>query len=69
MATPVIDLRERLRRAGMPEDQARAIAAAFEALDRRLDRLEARQRLHTALLTVIAAAVLAPYVDAPFRMG
>ena len=42
------------------------VGTVFEALDQRLDRLEARQRLHTALVTVIAAAVLAPYVGALF---
>jgi hypothetical protein len=86
MATPVIELHERLRRAGMEEPQADAVAGAFEALDRtvdgierrlgeridgverRLDRVEWWQRAHTVFLTIILAAVLAPYVGALFGL-
>ena len=75
MATPVIELHERLRRAGMVEEQAAAVTAAFEALNgqiveltRRLERVESKLRLHTWLLGLILAAVLAPYVAALFGL-
>jgi hypothetical protein len=42
MATPVIELHERLRRAGMEEPQAAAVAGAFEALERAVDGVEHR---------------------------
>jgi tetrahydromethanopterin S-methyltransferase subunit G len=42
MATPVTDLHARLRGAGLTEPQAEAIAAGFEALERRLTDMEQR---------------------------
>jgi hypothetical protein len=66
MATPVIDLRARLRGAGLNEGQADAIAAGFETLDRRmgeiesrLARVEGRMRLLQWVFGVLLGAVIA----------
>ena len=80
MATPVIDLRQRLREADLTEAQADAIAAGFELLDRKIDgldrRLSARLDRHDAMFRLLLAmqlvtlgAVLAPYVGRPFVAG
>jgi hypothetical protein len=74
MATPVTDLR--LRNAGVSEEQADAIAGAFEALSSQIADLshEVRnviigQRIQMGLLLVVAAAILAPYSAAWADMG
>ena len=66
MAAPVIDFRGRLRGAGFDEEQADAIAAGFEALDRRMDgieahlaRLDGRLRLLQWVFSVLFAAMVA----------
>jgi hypothetical protein len=83
MATPVTDLHARLRGAGLSEPQAEAVAAGFEAIDRRmgelerrmdrldarLDRIEARQRWHGRGLWAIAALIVAPYVATLFGLA
>ena len=67
MATPVIDLHHRRLQAGFSQEQAEAIASAFEVLDRRITRIELTLRVHTALLVLILAAVLAPYASSLLR--
>jgi len=69
MATPVTDLRLRLRNAGVPEEQADAISGAFEALSNQIADLSNQvrnviigQRIQMGLLLVVAAAILAPYI-------
>ena len=69
MATPVTDLRLRLRNAGVPEEQADAISGAFEALSNPIADLSNQvrnvivgQRIQMGLLLVVAAAILAPYI-------
>jgi hypothetical protein len=62
VATAVTDLRHRLRNAGASEEQADAIAGAVEAFSSQLGDLRVWQRVHTALLVLILAAVLAPYL-------
>jgi hypothetical protein len=71
MATPVTDLRLRLRNAGVSEDQADAIAGAFESLSNQITDLSipirnvvVGQRIQLALLLLVAAAILAPYIAA-----
>jgi hypothetical protein len=71
MATPVTDLRWRLRNAGVSEEQADAISGAFEALSNQISDLGNQvrnviigQRIQMGLLLVVAAAILAPYVAA-----
>ena len=68
MATPVIDLRLRLRNAGVPEEQADAIAGAFESLSNQISELNRQirnvivgQRIQLRLLLLVAAAFLAVY--------
>ena len=63
MATPVIDLRMRLRNAGMTEQQADAISSAFEAMNSQIRTLVIGQRIQMGLLLVVTAAILAPYVS------
>jgi hypothetical protein len=62
VATPVTDLRHRLRNAGVTEEQADAIVGAVEVLSNQIGDLWVWQRVHTALLVLILAAVLAPYL-------
>ena len=71
MATPVTDLRWRLRNAGVSEEQADAISGASEALSDQISDLGNQvrnviigQRIQMGLLLVVAAAILAPYVAA-----
>jgi hypothetical protein len=71
MATPVTDLRLRLRKAGVSEEQADAIAGAFESLSNQITDLSiqirnvvVRQRIQLGLLLLVAAAILAPYIAA-----
>jgi hypothetical protein len=71
MATPVTDLRFRLRNAGVSEEQADAISAAFEALSNQITDLSIRirnvvvgQRIQLGLLLLVAAAIFAPYIAA-----
>ena len=71
MATPVTDLRWRLRNAGVPEEQADAVFGAFEALSNQIADLANQvrsviigQRIQMGLLLVVAAAILAPYIAA-----
>ena len=71
MATPVTDLRLRLRNAGVSEEQADAIAGAFESLSNQITDLSIQirnvvvgQRIQLALLLVVTAAILAPYIAA-----
>ena len=64
MATPVTDLRLRSHNAGMPEEQADAIAGAFEALSSQIRTLVIGQRIQLALLLVVTVAILAPYISA-----
>ena len=71
MATPVTDLRLRLRNAGVSEEHADAISGAFEALSNQIADLSTQvrnfiigQRIQMGLLLVVAAAILAPYVTA-----
>jgi hypothetical protein len=71
MATPVTDLRLRLRNAGVSEEQADAIAGAFESLSNQITDLSIQirnvvvgQRIQLALLLLVAAAILAPYIAA-----
>jgi hypothetical protein len=71
MATPVTDLRARLRNAGVTEEQADAISGAFEALSNQIAELSAHvrnlvvgQRIQMGLLLLVAAAILAAYVAA-----
>jgi len=72
MATPVTDLRN----AGVPEEQADAIAGAFVALSSQIAELSAQlrslvvgQRIQLALLILVAAAVIAPYIAALADLG
>jgi hypothetical protein len=64
MATPVTDLRLRLRNAGVSEEQADAITGAFEALSNQIRSLVIGQRIQMGLLLVVTAAILAPYISA-----
>jgi hypothetical protein len=71
MATPVTDLRARLRNAGVTEEQADAISGAFEALSNQIAEVSTQlrnlvvgQRIQMGLLLLLAAAILAPYVAA-----
>jgi hypothetical protein len=71
MATPVTDLRLRLRNAGVSEEQADAVSGAFEALSNQIAELSNQvrnviigQRIQMGLLLVVAAAILAPYIAA-----
>jgi len=71
MATPVTDLRLRLRNAGVPEEQADVITGAFESLSSQIAELHSQirsvifgQRIQLGLLLLVAAAILAPYVAA-----
>ena len=71
MATPVTDLRLRLRNAGVSEEQADAIAGAFESLSNQIADLSIQirnlivgQRIQLGLLLLVAAAILAPYIAA-----
>jgi hypothetical protein len=71
MATSVTDLRLRLRNAGVSEEQADAIAGAFEALSNQITDLSIQirnvvvgQRIQLGLLLLVAAAILAPYIGA-----
>ena len=69
MATPVTDLRLRLRNAGVSEEQADAIAGAFEALSNQIRTVVIGQRIQTALLLIVTAAILAPYISALSNLG
>jgi hypothetical protein len=76
MATPVTDLRLRLRNAGVPEKQADAIAGAFEALSNQITDLSIQirnlaigQRIQMGVLLLVAAAILAPYIAAWANMA
>jgi hypothetical protein len=76
MATPVTDLRARLRNAGVTEEQADAISGAFEALSNQITELSIQvrnlvvgQRIQMGLLLLVAAAILAPYVAAWANMA
>ena len=69
MATPVTDLRLRLRNAGVSEEQADAIAGAFEALSNQIRTLVIGQRIQLALLLIVTAAILAPYISALSDLG
>jgi hypothetical protein len=71
MATPVTDLRWRLRNAGVSEEQADAVSGAFEALSNQIADLANQvrsviigQRIQMGVLLVVAAAILAPYIAA-----
>jgi hypothetical protein len=71
MATPVTDLRARLRNAGVTEEQADAISGAFEALSNQIAEVGTQvrnlvvgQRIQMGLLLLLAAAILAPYIAA-----
>ena len=71
MATPVTDLRLRLRNAGVPEEQADAVTGAFDSLSSQISELHSQirnvivgQRIQLGLLLIVAAAILAPYVAA-----
>jgi hypothetical protein len=71
MASSVTDLRLRLRNAGVSEEQADAIAGAFEALSNQITDLSIQirnvvvgQRIQLGLLLLVAAAILAPYIAA-----
>jgi hypothetical protein len=71
MATPVTDLRWRLRNAGVSKEQADAVSGAFEALSNQIADLADQvrsviigQRIQMGLLLVVAAAILAPYIAA-----
>jgi hypothetical protein len=64
MATPVTDLRMRLRKAGVSEEQADAIAGAFEALSDQIRTLVIGQRIELGLLLIVTAGILAPYISA-----
>jgi hypothetical protein len=71
MATPVTDLRLRLRNAGVSEEQADAISGAFESLSNQIADLANQvrsviigQRIQMGLLLVVVAAILAPYIAA-----
>jgi hypothetical protein len=76
MATPVTDLRSRLRNAGVSEEQADAISGAFEALSNQITDLSIQvrnvvvgQRIQMGLLLLVAAAILAPYIAAWANMA
>jgi hypothetical protein len=76
MATPVTDLRLRLRNAGVSEEQADAIAGAFEALSNQITDLGIQirnlaigQRIQMGLLLLVAAAILVPYIAAWANMA
>jgi hypothetical protein len=76
MATPVTDLRLRLRNAGVPEEQADAISGAFEALSNQITDLSIQirnlaigQRIQMGLLLLVAAAILAPDIAARANMA
>ena len=76
MATPVTDLRARLRNAGVTEEQADAISGAFEALSNQITELSTQvrnlvvgQRIQMGLLLLVAAAILAPYIAAWANMS
>ncbi len=76
MATPVTDLRARLRNAGVSEEQSDAISGAFEALSNPITDLSAQvrnvivgQRIQLGLLLLVAAAILAPYIAARGHLG
>jgi hypothetical protein len=64
MATPVTGLRLRLRNAGVSEEQADAIAGAFEALSNQIRTVVIGQRIQMALLLIVTAAILGPYISA-----
>ena len=64
MAPPVTDLRLRLRTPGVSEEQADAIAGAFEALSNQIRTLVIGQRVQMGLLLVVTTAILAPYISA-----
>jgi hypothetical protein len=64
MATPVTDLRARLRNAGVTEEQADAISGAFEPLSNQIAELSPQVRNLVGLLLLVAAAILAPYIAA-----
>ena len=63
MATPVTDLRLRLRNAGVSEEQVDAIAGAFEALSNQIRTVVIGQRIQLALLLIVTAAILGPYIS------
>ena len=76
MATPVTNLRMRLRNAGVSEEQADAISSAFESLSNQIADLSVQvrnlvvgQRIQMALLLLVAAAILSPYVAALADLG
>ena len=76
MATPVADLRLRLRNAGVTEEQAAAITGAFEALSSQIRdvgnqvrSLQIGQRITITLLLLVLAAIIVPYVEDLYRMS
>ena len=76
MATPVTDLRLRLRHAGVTEEQADAITGAFEALSgqirdvgNQVRSLQIGQRITITLLLLVLAAIIVPYVEDLYRMS
>ena len=83
MATPVVDLRRRLRAAGFTEDQADAVSGALELLgervreiERRMERIEARMgrielRLNVliGLVTGLIVLMAAPYFGIAVEPG
>jgi hypothetical protein len=78
MAPPVTDSRRRLRNPAVFDAQADAISGAFEALSNQITELSNQitelsnqirplvvgQRIQMALLLLVAAAILAPYLAA-----
>jgi hypothetical protein len=67
MATPVTDLRLRLRNAGVSEEQADAISGACEALSNLSSQVRnviIGQRIRMGLLLVVVAAILVPHIAA-----
>jgi hypothetical protein len=63
MATPVIELHQRLRAAGLNNEAADAIGGAFELLHGDVRSLKRGQWVTWALVTLVLAAVVAPYFD------
>jgi hypothetical protein len=69
MATPVTDLRMRLRNAGVSQEQVDAISSPFESLSSQIRTLVIGQRIEMGLLLVVTAAILAPYISALADLG
>ena len=71
MATSVTGPRLRLRNAKVSEEQADAIAGAFESLSNQITDLSIQirnvvvgQRIQLGLLLLVTAGILAPYIAA-----